>query len=247
MIEIRSPEEIENIRAAGRIVHKVLSVLCKHAAPGCPTADLNRIAEELITKEGGVAAFKGYKGYPAAICTSLNDSVVHEIPSRQKVLKEGDIISFDVGVGFNGYYADAAVTTGIGRISGTARKLIDVTRKSLDVGIAQAHESNRVSDISCTIQRYVESYNFSVVRFFVGHGIGRALHEDPEIPNFGPPDKGARLKAGMIFAIEPMVNEGSHGIKVLDDGWTAVTQDGALSAHFEHTISITKEKAEILT
>ena len=247
MIEIRSPEEIENVRTAGKAVRKVLDVLCNKAAPGVSTRQLDKIAEEIIRQANGTAAFKGYKGYPSATCASVNSVVVHGIPSDDEVLKEGDIISFDVGVGINGYYADAAVTIAIGKISESAQKLIDVTRKSLDLGIDKALEGNRVSDISYAVQQFVESNGFSVVRKFVGHGIGRELHEEPEIPNFGQPNKGARLKEGMLLAIEPMVNEGSYEVKIRPDGWTACTKDGLLSAHFEHTVLVRKNKAEILT
>ena len=247
MIIIRSPEEIEHIRAAGRIVSEVLSVLCKKTVAGISTGELDKLAEEYVTARKGRPAFKGYKGYPATICTSVNSSIVHEIPSHSKILREGDIIGFDVGVEVNGYYADAAYTVGVGRISDTAQKLVEVTKVSLSRAIDEAHEGKRLSDISHAVQKYVEANGFSVVRHFVGHGIGKALHEAPEIPNFGPPDKGARLKEGMVLAIEPMVNEGSYEIDILSDGWTAVTSDRSLSAHFEHTVLVKEKKAEILT
>ena len=247
MIEIRSPNEIENIRIAGGIVRGVLTALSKCAAEGTSTERLDEIAEDMILREGAEPAFKGYRGFPNAICTSINDSVVHEIPSRKRILKNGDIVSFDVGVGYNGYYADSALTIGIGEISAKARRLIDTSEKALYIGIDKASEGNRVSDISHAIQVFVESNGFNVVRAFVGHGIGRKIHEEPEIPNFGKPNKGVRLKEGMIFAIEPMVNEGSGDIKILSDGWTAVTKDRSLSAHFEHTVVVKKNKAEILT
>lgn len=247
MIEIRSPEEIKNIKIAGNIARRVLTVLSKTAKAGISTDKLNELAEDIILREKAIPAFKGYRGYPKAICTSLNDSVVHEIPSSEKILKNGDIISFDVGVGYNGYYADAAATIGIGTITDMAAMLIDVTRKSLYAGIEKATEGNRVSDISNAVQVFVESKGFNVVQCFVGHGIGREIHEDPEIPNFGRPHQGPRLKEGMVFAIEPMVNEGTSEVKILEDGWTAVTKDGLLSAHFEHTLAVRKGKAEILT
>ena len=247
MIEIRSPNEIKNIRIAGGIVRGVLTALSKSAAEGISTERLDGIAEDMILREGAEPAFKGYRGFPNAVCTSINDSVVHEIPSRKRILKNGDIISFDVGVGYNGYYADSALTIGIGEISASARRLIDISEKALYIGIDKATEGNRVSDISHAIQVFVESNGFNVVQAFVGHGIGRKIHEEPEIPNFGEPNKGARLKEGMIFAIEPMVNEGDGNIKILSDGWTAVTKDRSLSAHFEHTVVVKKNKAEILT
>ncbi|MDD5438923.1 MAG: type I methionyl aminopeptidase [Candidatus Omnitrophica bacterium] len=247
MIEVRSPEEIEEIRQAGRITHDVLIALSKKATPGTTTLALDAMAEGMIRKCKGRPAFKGYRGYPRTICTAVNDSVVHEIPVKSRVLREGDIVSFDVGVEYNGYYADAAVTVGIGAISALAAKLIDVTRDSLMAGIAQACAGNRVFDISHAVQSYVESYGFSVVRYFVGHGIGRALHEEPEIPNYGKPHQGARLQRGMILAIEPMVNAGSAGIKIMSDGWRAVTEDGSLSAHYEHTVVVTDKEPEIVT
>lgn len=247
MIEIRSPEEIENIRIAGKIVREALSALSKKAKAGVSTKALDELAEDMIVAKGAKPAFKGYRGYPAAICASVNDSIVHEIPSTKRVLKEGDIVSFDIGAGYNGYFADAAITIGIGRISRKARKLIRVTREALARGISRSCEDKRVEDISHAIQSHVESNGFSVVRTFVGHGIGRNIHEEPEIPNFGEPNKGPRLKEGMILAIEPMVNEGRPEIKILPDGWTAVTKDGSLSAHFEHTVCVRRGRAEVLT
>ncbi|MCK4463156.1 MAG: type I methionyl aminopeptidase, partial [Candidatus Omnitrophica bacterium] len=214
MIEIRSSNEIKNIRIAGKIIRKALTALSKIAAAGISTERLDAIAEDIILREGAKTAFKGYMGFPNTICTSINDSVVHEIPSRKRILKNGDIISFDVGAGYNGYYADSALTIGIGEISAGARKLIDISEKALYIGIDKASEGNRVSDISHAIQVFVESNGFNVVRAFVGHGIGRKIHEEPEIPNFGEPNKGARLKEGMIFAIEPMVSEGAGDIKI---------------------------------
>jgi len=247
MIVIKSTEEIEKIRVAGRIVNAVLNALCNSAKTGITTAELDEMAYEMIIKAKCEPAFKGYKGYPATICASINDQVVHGIPSKKARLADGDIIGFDVGVGFDGYYADAARTVGVGKVSDKARELIDVTRISLEHAIEQAKEGNRVSDISHAVQSYVEDNGFNVVRHFVGHGVGKEIHEAPEIPNFGKPNKGARLMTGMVLAIEPMVNAGGFEVKVLDDGWTAVTKDGSLSAHFEHTIAVTKFKGEILT
>lgn len=247
MIEIKSSEEIEHIRKAGNIVRKALVALSKFARAGVSTKELDEIAEGIIFKEKGTPAFKGYNGYPNAICASVNNSVVHEIPSSKRILKTGDIISFDVGVGFNDYFADAALTIGIGKISDEAKRLIQVARKALYTAIEKTKEGNRVSDISNAIQAFVESNGFNVVRAFVGHGIGRKIHEEPEIPNFGKPNQGARLKEGMVFAIEPMVNAGTCEVEILPDGWTAITKDGSLSAHFEHTVVVRKNKAEILT
>ena len=247
MIEIRSAEEIENIRIAGSITRKTLTALSKNVSPGVSTKRLDEIAEELIEREDGEPAFKGYRGFPSTVCTSVNDSIVHEIPSAKRILKKGDIIGFDVGVRYNGYYADSALTVGVGAISTEAKKIIEVAKKALYIGIEKAKKGNRVSDISNAIQVFVESNGFSVVHAFVGHGIGREIHEEPEIPNFGEPHKGARLEEGMIFAIEPMINQGKSDIRILSDGWTAVTKDGSLSSHFEHTIVVRKNKAEILT
>jgi len=246
MIEVKSSNEIERIRIAGRIVRKALDVLCKNAKIGSSTLELDSIAENLIVKENGIPAFKGYKGFPNATCTSVNESVVHEIPSK-RILKNGDIVSFDVGVGYEGLYADAAVTVGIGRISEESTRLMEITEKSLYAGINAARAEKRISDISHAIQTVVESNGFSVVRVFVGHGIGRKLHEEPEIPNFGEPNRGPRIREGMVFAIEPMVNVGGSEVKILNDGWTAVTRDSNRSAHFEHTIVVTSGKPEILT
>lgn len=246
MIILRSDEEIGQIRKAGLIVALVFDKLAALARPGIETRELDRIALEEILRNNGIPAFKDYKGYPANICISINEGIVHGIPSERK-LRDGDIVSMDVGVKYGGFFADAAITVGVGTVSETARKLMNVTRESLYRGIANAKPGRRLSDISANIQECVESNGFSVVRSFVGHGIGEKLHEEPEIPNFGKPDKGPRLESGMILAIEPMVNEGSHEIEILDDGWTAVTKDRKLSAHFEHTIAVRNGAAEILT
>jgi methionyl aminopeptidase len=246
MIILRSDEEIGHIRKAGRIVALVLDKLRRYAKVGVETAKLDRIALEETLKNGGLPAFKDYKGYPANICVSINEGVVHGIPSARKV-KDGDIVSIDVGVKCGNYFADAAMTVGVGRISAEALKLMKVTEESLYRGIENARPAKRLSDISASVQEYVEKNGFSVVRAFVGHGIGEKIHEEPEIPNFGSPGKGPRLESGMILAIEPMVNEGGHGIEILDDGWTAVTKDRKLSAHFEHTIAVRAGGPEILT
>jgi methionyl aminopeptidase len=246
MIILRSDEEIGQIRKAGLIVALVLDKMKVHAKPGVETRELDRIALEVILKSEGLPAFKGYKGYPANICVSINEGVVHGIPGKRK-LKDGDIVSIDVGAKYGNYFADAAITVGVGTISDTARRLMKVTEESLCRGIENAKPGKRLSDISASVQEYVEKNGFSVVRSFVGHGIGEKIHEEPEIPNFGRPGKGSRLESGMILAIEPMVNEGSYEVEILDDGWTAVTKDKKLSAHFEHTIAVRDGSAEILT
>lgn len=246
MIILKSLQEIEKIRSAGRIVAGTIEELRKRVCPGITTGELDRMAEEFITKKGGAPAFKGYKGYPNTACISVNDEIVHGIPS-ERVLKEGDIVSIDLGVLLDGYYGDAAITLPVGRINNGAKRLLDVTEAALYRAIEKTVVGSRVSDISFTIQSYVENAGYSVVREFVGHGIGRSLHEDPPVPNFGEPGKGPRLKAGMVLAIEPMVNMGASDLFVLNNGWTAVTRDRSLSAHFEHTVAVTEGGPEILT
>jgi methionine aminopeptidase, type I len=246
MIILRSDEEIGQIRKAGLIVASVLDKMRRCAKPGIETRELDRIALEEILKRKAIPAFKDYKGYPANICVSINEGVVHGIPGTRR-LKDGDIVSIDVGVKSGNYFADAAITVGIGAVSEQALKLMKVTEESLYRGIENARSGKRLSDISANVQECVETNGFSVVRAFVGHGIGEKMHEEPEIPNFGRPDKGPRLASGMILAIEPMVNEGGYGVEILEDGWTAVTKDGKLSAHFEHTIAVRDGAAEILT
>jgi len=214
--------------------------------PGVTTREIERSADDYIRSNSAISAFKGYRGYPASICTSVNDEVIHGIPS-QRVLEEGDILGIDLGVYKEGFYGDAAHTFPVGKIHKDAERLLRVAEDALYLGIQSAREGNRISDISCSIQKHVESNGFSVVRAFVGHGIGRDLHEDPQVPNFGMPGRGPRLQAGMTLAIEPMVNEGGHEVVVLDDEWTAVTADGGLSAHFEHTILVTPADPVILT
>lgn len=246
MIILRSDEEVNEIKKAGRIVALTLARLKKHVKAGVTTMELNRIAEDEIARRGGHAAFKNYKGYPASICTSINEGVVHGIPSDRR-LADRDIVSIDVGVRYGNFFADAAATFGTGNISDTAKKLMKVTKEALYCGIENARPGKRLSDISASVQAHVESNGFSIVRAFVGHGIGEKIHEEPEIPNFGDPNKGVGLEPGMILAIEPMVNEGTFEVEVLEDGWTAVTRDRKLSAHFEHTIAVRKGEAEILT
>jgi len=246
MVTLKSSRELKLMREAGRIVAAVLADMAEAAAPDVTTAELNDRAERLIRKMGAIPSFKGYHGYPAAICTSLNEQIVHGIPDGRR-LKEGDIVSIDVGTIYKGYQGDAAVTLPVGRISPEARALLDVTQAALSVGIAQARAGLRTGDISSAIQRSVEDKGFSVVREYTGHGIGSAMHEDPQIPNFGRPGTGHALRAGMTFALEPMVNAGTWKTRVLGDGWTVVTEDGRLSAHFEHTVAVTEGEPEVLT
>lgn len=246
MITLKSKAEVACIEAACRIVGDILEFLEAKIKPGVTTLELDNLAGDYIGQRGAVSAFKGYKGFPANICTSVNDVIVHGIPGRQ-VLKDGDIISVDVGVKLNGYYGDAAITFPVGKISQEAKRLLAVAEGALYEGISKASADNRLYDVSSAIQKYVESNGFSVVREFVGHGIGSKMHEDPQIPNFGEAGTGPRLKPGMVFAIEPMVNSGTYKAEVLEDGWTAVTKDRRLSAHFEHTIYISEAGPEILT
>ena len=246
MITIKSAKEIELMRIAGRIVAETHEKLREIIKPGITTKELDIIAEEFIRKSGALPAFKGYNGFPASICTSVNEQVVHGIPGHV-VLKDGDIIGIDIGAVYEGYYGDAARTHGIGTISSDAQKLIKVTQESFFAGIEYAREGNRLSDISYAIQSYAESNGCSVVRDLVGHGIGKKMHEDPQVPNYGISGRGPRLSAGMALAIEPMINQGKYAVKTLSDGWTVVTADGSLSAHYENTIVITKEAPELLT
>ncbi len=246
MIVIKSSHEHQLMRQAGRIVAIVLKELEAKIKPGITTKELDVIAETTILKLGGIPAFKGYGGFPASICTSVNEEVVHGIPGN-RVLQEGDIISIDAGAFYEGYCGDAARTFAVGEISPVAQKLLKVTKEALDMGIAMAKPGNRLTDIGHAIQTHVELNGFSVVRQFVGHGIGRKMHEEPQVPNFGPPGRGPRLKAGMALAIEPMVNTGHFPVRVLSDNWTVVTEDGSLSAHFEDTVFITEDGYEVLT
>lgn len=247
MIIIKSKTEIKKIAAACRIVAEVLESLRAIVRPGISTADIEAYVDKQVKKKKAIPAFKGYRGYPASVCISVNDQVVHGIPSRTDMLKNGSIMSVDLGVILDGFYGDGAVTLPVGNISAGASRLIKITENALYAGIGKAVVGNRVSDISAEIQSYVESNGFAVVRAFVGHGIGHSLHEEPQIPNFGIPGQGPRLKEWMTLAIEPMVNAGSSDVKILDDGWTAITSDGNLSAHFEHTIVVTKNGPKILT
>jgi len=236
------------MRRSGRIVHQVLEAAKELVAPGVSTMDLERVAERKIRDLGAKSAFKGYYDYPCVLCTSVNDEIVHGIPSEQRVLKAGDIVSLDCGVVLDGYYGDAAITIPVGdQISPELQKLLDVTRESLARGIAAARAGNTVGDVGAAVQRHVEANGFSVVREFVGHGIGTRLHEEPQVPNYGNPGQGPKLRSGMVLAIEPMVNIGKPGTRLLNDKWTAVTEDGSYSAHFEHCIAVTKNGPLILT
>ena len=246
MIVCKSPPELTRMRAANGLVANVLAELRGVVAPGVTTRKLDTIAEARVRDAGAVPAFKGYQGYPATLCTSVNAAVVHGIPSDTP-LKDGDIVSIDLGVVLDGYYGDSAVTVGVGSISGGASTLLRVTREALMRSIACARIGGRVSDLGHAVQKHVEANGFSVVREFVGHGIGTSLHEEPQIPNYGEPGHGPRLQAGMVLAIEPMVNMGRAAVRVLDDGWTAVTQDGSLSAHFEHTVAVMADGPVVLS
>ncbi len=246
MIIVKSGKEIELMKDAGKIVAETHEVLREVVKPGITTRELDEIAEANIRKYNAEPSFKGYHGYTGSVCASINEEVVHGIPASRE-LKEGDIISIDIGAFYKGYHGDAAKTHGVGAISEEDKKLIEVTRQSFYEGIKFAKVGYRLSDISHAVQEHVEKNGFSIVRDFVGHGIGLKLHEDPQIPNYGPPGKGPRLQEGMVLAIEPMVNAGSYHIKILSDGWTAVTIDGKKSAHYEHTIAITGEEPFILT
>ncbi|ODA42175.1 type I methionyl aminopeptidase [Desulfosporosinus sp. BG] len=246
MIELKNANQFSRMRNAGRIVGETLALMRELAKPGVTTLELDRMAEEYIRAQGAIPAFKGYNGFPATLCTSVNEQVVHGIPGL-RCLESGDIISIDCGAVIDGYFGDAAVTLPIGEVSPDLQKLLRVTEESLMLGIAQAKLGNRLYDVSYAVQTHVEANGFSVVRDYVGHGIGRAMHEDPQIPNFGKPGRGPRLEVGMALAIEPMVNMGTYEVQTLKDHWTVVTKDKRPSAHFEHTVAITENGLEILT
>ncbi len=246
MVVLKSPREIEKIRKSNQMVAETLAILESEVKPGINTLYLSDLSERLAKEKGAIPAFKGYMGFPYALCASPNNVVVHGFPSK-KPLCEGDIVSLDFGILFDGYYGDSAITVAVGKISEAAARLSKITKESLYKGIEKAVPGNRLSDISHAVQSHAEAAGFSVVRQFVGHGIGSKLHEDPQIPNFGEPGRGVRLKAGMTLAIEPMVNEKGYDVEVLEDGWTTVTKDGCLSAHFEHTIAITEDGPVILS
>jgi methionyl aminopeptidase len=246
MIILKSKSEIEKMAIACRIVAEVLHEIVQTVRPGIATLELDALAERNIRARGGVPAFKGYRGFPNTLCVSINEQVVHGIPSRRR-LRAGDIVGLDLGAKWEGYYGDAAVTVPVGPIPIETECLVATAREALSLGIKEVEPGKHLSDISYAIQRFTEARGYNVVRAFVGHGIGTALHEEPQVPNFGPPGRGPRLKAGMILAIEPMVNVGDADVEILDDGWTVVTADGRLSAHFEHTVAITDEGPHILT
>ena len=250
MISLKSAREIEIMRRANVIVAEVLQELKRRVAPGVTTLELDAIAEELTLNKKAIPAFKGYnvagRVYPCCLCASINDEIVHGIPSK-RALREGDIIGLDYGVIYEGYYGDSAITVGIGPVSGDAQRLMDVTEQSLYKGIEQLHDGKRLGDLGAVVQGIAEGAGFSVVRAFVGHGIGKKLHEEPPVPNYGEPDRGLRLKEGMVLAIEPMVNAGTYEVEIKDDGWTAVTKDGSLAAHFEHSVAITRDGPYILS
>jgi methionyl aminopeptidase len=248
MITIKSSKEIETMAAAGRIVAETLALVARHAKPGVSTQELDRIAEEFIRRHPGARpSFKGLYDFPATLCTSINQEVVHGIPSARRILKEGDLLSVDVGVWLDGLHADSAATFPVGRVSPEAERLLQVTQQALAAGIAQAKAGNHVGDIGHAVQEVAEKAGYSVVRELVGHGIGSAFHEEPQVPNYGKPKRGPRLTEGMTIAIEPMLNAGGPEIRTLDDKWTVVTEDGSLSAHFEHTVAIGDNGARVLT
>jgi methionyl aminopeptidase len=247
VIELKSPTQIGHMREAGRILADAFRVCRDLVKPGVSTLEIDREVESLIRDRKAMPAFKGYRGFPATICASINEEVVHGIPAARRRLREGDIIGLDLGAIVEGYYADAAVTMPVGEVTDEARRLLDVTRESLDLGIAQCWPGRRLGDVSAAIQQHVEAAGFGVVRAFVGHGIGRALHEDPQVPNFGEAGRGPLLRVGMVLALEPMVTMGHWEVRVLADRWTAVTADGSLAAHFEHTVAVTEHGPEVLT
>jgi methionyl aminopeptidase len=246
MVILKLPDEIEKLRASNLIVAEILQEVREKVRPGVTTRELDNLCEQLCRKKRVKPAFKGYRGYPFALCTSVNGEVVHGMPS-ERPLVAGDIVSLDFGVNYQGYFGDAAITVPVGPVSAAAQRLMKVTEEGLYDAIRQAVAGNRLGDVSAAVQERVESAGFSVVREFVGHGIGRSLHEDPQIPNYGMRGRGIELKAGMVLAIEPMVNEGSFEVKVLQDGWTVITEDGKLSAHFEHSVAITENGPDILS
>jgi len=246
MVILKSAREIEKIRYSNQLVAEILEILSERVVPGIDTLTLDRMSEDLAGKRDAKPAFKGYRGFPYSLCASVNEQVIHGFPSRRP-LNEGDILSLDFGIYYDDYYGDAAVTVPVGKISESARRLLEVTKQALFLGIDQAVPEHRLSDISHAIQSHVEAAGFSVVRKFVGHGIGKDLHEDPQIPNYGKPGVGLRLRSGMVFAIEPMVNMGGYDVETLEDGWTTVTKDGGLSAHFEHSVAITEDGPMILS
>jgi len=247
VIVLKSPREIGLMRQAGVILADVTDHLKSFVHGGMSTLEIDEEVEAFIVRRGATPAFKGYRGFPATVCISINEEIVHGIPSPHRRIKEGDIVGLDLGCIVDGYYADCAFTLPVGDVPSNVQQLLDVTRESLDLAIAQCLPGGRLSDVSHVVQRHVEAHGFAVVRAFVGHGIGRALHEEPQVPNFGEPGRGPQLRPGMVLAIEPMVTMGSYEVRILDDGWTAVTKDGSLAAHFEHTVAVTENGPDVLT
>jgi methionyl aminopeptidase len=247
VITIKSKAEFEVMRRAGRLVAETLERLEAAVKPGVSTGELDKIAYEHITKSNGIPSFKGYHGFPASICTSVNDEVVHGIPSKRRVLEEGDIVSIDCGAIIDGWHGDAALTVAVGHTTPEMKRLMQITQESLEKGIEMVQPGKRMGDVSAAIQRYAEDHGYGVVREYVGHGIGREMHEEPQVPNWGSPGRGVLLKKGMALALEPMVNAGKADVRVLDDRWTVVTKDGKWSAHFEHTVAMTDNGTEVLT
>jgi methionyl aminopeptidase len=247
VIVLKSPREIAIMRRAGSILADVMHRLETFVEPGLSTQDIDEEVEGIIVSRGATPAFKGYRGFPATVCVSINDEIVHGIPSPDRRIKEGDIVGLDLGCIVEGYYADCAFTLPVAEVPPSVQQLLDVTRESLDLAIVQCTPGKRLSDVSHAVQRHVEAHGLAVVRAFVGHGIGRALHEEPQVPNFGEPGRGPQLRPGMVLAIEPMVTMGTYEVRILDDGWTAVTRDGSLAAHFEHTVAITEKGPDVLT
>ena len=250
MIALKSPREIEIMRRANVIVAEVLQELKRRVTPGVTTLELDAIAEDLTLKRKAIPAFKGYsvagRIFPRCLCASINEEIVHGIPSTRE-LREGDIVGLDYGVIYEGFYGDAAITVGVGQVNEEAKRLMEVTEMALRNGIEQLHEGKRLGDLGAIVQQTAENAGYSVVRAFVGHGIGKKLHEEPPVPNYGEPDRGLRLKEGMVLAIEPMVNAGGYEVEIKDDGWTAVTKDGSLAAHFEHSVAVTKNGPYVLS
>ena len=246
MILLKSTAEIDAMDRANRVVHRTLSLVRDAAAPGVSTFDLDRQAEELIRSEGGMPAFKGYRGFPGTLCVSINDVIVHGIPSRSVRLRDGDLVSVDCGVVLDGFFGDAAITFGVGRVSEEVRRLIDTTRQCLEDAVDEVRPDNRLGDVDSALRCTAESEGFGVVRDFVGHGIGRSLHEDPQVPNYGVPGRGQLMKPGLVIAIEPMITAGSWRVKIDDDGWTARTEDGRIAAHFEFSVAVTEKGARVL-
>ena len=247
MIVLKSPREVGLMRQAGHILADVMDRLRVTVKAGMSTLEIDADVEAFITARGARSAFKGYRGFPATVCVSINEEIVHGIPSARRKIRDGDIVGLDLGCVVDGYYADCAFTLAVGPVPAVVQKLLDVTRESLDLAIKECWPGRRLSDVSHAVQAHVEAHGLSVVRAFVGHGIGRALHEEPQVPNFGDPGRGPQLRPGMVLAIEPMTTMGSWEVKILDDGCTAVTKDGSLAAHFEHTVAVTEGEPEVLT